>query len=87
MPSRPGFPDGTIAVWGYVILDRIVNPESLKLLAGEKNPKLGVLIDFIGDYAKSAKMICRYIAYQETLGLFGLQVTIPTVEAPLGFWR
>jgi S1-C subfamily serine protease len=55
MPSRPGFPDGTIAVWGDVILDRIVNPESLKLLAGEKNPKLGVLIDFIGDYAKSAK--------------------------------
>jgi serine protease Do len=55
MPSRPGFSDGTIAVWGDIILDRIVDPESLKLLAGEKNPKLGVLIDFIGDYAKSAK--------------------------------
>jgi hypothetical protein len=55
MPSRPGFPDGTIAIWGNVILERIADPESLKLLAVEKNPKLGVLIDFIGDYARSAK--------------------------------
>jgi serine protease Do len=55
MPSRPGFPDGTIAVWGDVTLDRIVDPQSLKLLAAEKNPNLGVLIDFIGDYARSAK--------------------------------
>jgi hypothetical protein len=55
MPSRPGFPDGKIAIWGDVILERIVDAQSLKLLAVEKNPKLGVLVDFIGDYARSAK--------------------------------
>ena len=55
MPNRKGFSEGKIAIWGDVVLDPIVDPQQLKLLAAEKNPNIGILIDFIGDYAKSAK--------------------------------
>lgn len=54
MPARPGFPKGVIATWGKVSLEP-VDGESLKILATGKSPKIGVLIDFIGNYERSAK--------------------------------
>jgi hypothetical protein len=55
IPARKGFTEGKIAIWGDVVLDRVVDAQHLKLLAAGKNPSIGILIDFIGDYAKSAK--------------------------------
>jgi hypothetical protein len=54
MPTREGFPNGLIATWGKVILEP-VDGKNLKILAAGKNPKIGVLIDFVGDYGRSTK--------------------------------
>jgi Trypsin-like peptidase domain len=54
MPTREGFPNGLIATWGKVVLEP-VDGESQKVLAAGKNPKIGVLIDFVGDYGRSTK--------------------------------
>ena len=54
MPARPGFPNGVIATWGKVSLEP-VDGESRKISASGKSPKIGVLIDFIGNYERSAK--------------------------------
>ena len=53
MPSRAGL-DATIAVWGKVELEPL-DSDSLKILAEGKSPKKGFLIDFIGDFTRSAK--------------------------------
>jgi hypothetical protein len=54
MPGRSGFPNGLIATWGNVVLDP-VDAESQRILAKGQSPKIGVLIDFIGNYERSAK--------------------------------
>ena len=54
MPHRSGFPDGIIAVWGNVTLEQL-DQESIKLLADRKGLKKGLLIDFLGNFARSAK--------------------------------
>src|SRR6516225_6121380 len=54
MPHRSGFPDGTIAVWGNVTLEQL-DQESIKLLADRKRLKKGLLIDFLGNFVRSAK--------------------------------
>jgi S1-C subfamily serine protease len=54
MPSRAGFPNGTIALWGNVALEP-VDAQSRKILAAGKSPKIGVMIDFLGNYERSAK--------------------------------
>jgi hypothetical protein len=54
MPSRAGFPNGVIATWGNVVLEP-VDGESRKILANGDSPKIGVLIDFLGNYERSAK--------------------------------
>jgi hypothetical protein len=54
MPHRSGFPDGTIAVWGNVTLEQL-DQESIKLLADRKGLKKGLLIDFLGNFVRSAK--------------------------------
>src|SRR3984893_1635429 len=54
MPTREGIPNGVIAVWGKVVLEP-VDDKSQKILAAGKNPKIGVLIDFIGNYERSEK--------------------------------
>ena len=54
MPARPGFPKGVIAIWGKVSLEPI-DGQSRKILAAGGSPKVGVLIDFIGNYERSAK--------------------------------
>ena len=54
MPHRSGLPDGLIAVWGKITLEPL-DQESIKILAGGKNPKKGLLIDYIRNFARSAK--------------------------------
>jgi S1-C subfamily serine protease len=52
---RPsGYPNGTIARWGKVVLEP-VDAQSRRTLASGKDVKIGVMIDFIGNYERSAK--------------------------------
>ena len=50
MPHRSGLPDGLIAVWGKVTLEQLDQE-----LADRKGLKKGLLIDFLGNFARSAK--------------------------------
>ena len=54
MPHRNGGSDGLMAVWGSVTLEPL-DQESIRILAGGKKPKKGLLIDFLGDFVRSAK--------------------------------
>jgi hypothetical protein len=54
MRHRSGFPDGIIAIWGNVTLEQL-DQESIKLLADRKRLKKGLLIDFLGNFVRSAK--------------------------------
>jgi hypothetical protein len=54
MPNRSGSADGLIAIWGKITLAPL-DQESLKILADGKSPKKGLLIDFIGNFVRSAK--------------------------------
>jgi len=54
LPPRRGIPEGIIATWGKVTLEPLDN-DSIKTLAEGKSPKKGYLIDFIGNFARSAK--------------------------------
>ena len=54
MPHRSGLPDGLIAVWGEITLEQL-DRESIKILADGKGPKKGLLIDFLGNFVRSAK--------------------------------
>jgi len=54
IPHRAGLPDGIIALWGKTTLEPL-DQESIKILAGGRSPKKGLLIDFIGNFARSAK--------------------------------
>jgi ribosomal protein L9 len=54
MPHRGSLPDGLIAVWGKITLEPL-DQESIKTLADGKNPRKGFLIDYLRDFARSAK--------------------------------
>ena len=54
MPHRSGLPDGLIAVWGKINLEPL-DHESIKILAAGKSPKKGFLIDYLRNFARSAK--------------------------------
>ena len=54
MPNRAGLRNGIIAVWGNATLEQL-DQESLKTLAEGKSPRKGLLIDFLGNFARSAK--------------------------------
>jgi hypothetical protein len=54
MPTRDELPNAVIATWGRIILEP-VDGASQKILAAGKNPKIGALIDFIGDFERSEK--------------------------------
>jgi len=54
LPPRRGIPEGIIATWGKVVLEPLDN-DSIKMLAEGRSPKKGYLIDFIGNFARSAK--------------------------------
>jgi hypothetical protein len=53
-PHRSGLPHGVIAVWGKIALEPL-DQDSIKLLAGGKNPRKGLLIDYLRDFTRSAK--------------------------------
>jgi len=54
MPQRDGFPNGILASWGKVELEPLDN-DSIKALAeGRRATTKGYLVDFIGDFARSA---------------------------------
>jgi hypothetical protein len=52
LPHRNGLPDGIVALWGTIILKALDN-DSMRILAEGKSPKKGLLIDFVGDFARS----------------------------------
>jgi Double zinc ribbon len=54
LPTRPGAPRGTIATWGKVVLEPITGDE-LRGLAEGKPLGEGIALDFIGDFARSAR--------------------------------
>src|SRR5215472_1304277 len=55
MPYRAGFPNGILASWGKVELEPLDN-DSIKALAeGQRPTTKGYFIDFIGNFARSAK--------------------------------
>ena len=55
MPPRPGLVHGILAAWGKVVPEPL-DAESLKNLAEGRRPATkGYLVDFIGDFARSAK--------------------------------
>jgi hypothetical protein len=55
MPHRAGFPNGILASWGKVELEPLDN-DSIKALAEGRRPTAkGYFIDFIGNFARSAK--------------------------------
>jgi hypothetical protein len=54
MPKQPDDLDGLIALWGEIRLEPL-DQDSLKLLADGKSLKAALLVDFIGNFARSAK--------------------------------
>ena len=54
LPYRIGLPGAMIATWGGITLTPL-DPQSTRILAEGKSPKKGLLIDFLGDLARSAK--------------------------------
>jgi hypothetical protein len=54
LPRQQGRPEGTLATWGKVTLEPL-DRDSLNTVAAGKSPKIGFLVDFIGDFARSAK--------------------------------
>jgi hypothetical protein len=55
MPHRPGVPNGILASWGKVELEPLDNDDIKALAEGRRPIKKGYLIDFIGNFARSAK--------------------------------
>jgi hypothetical protein len=54
MPQRPGLPNALIASWGKVRLEEL-DPVSLSVVASGGSPSKGILVDFLGDFARSAR--------------------------------
>jgi hypothetical protein len=54
VPGRPGLPAGILASWGKIVLEPL-DHESRKALEEGRVPGTGYLIDFIGDFTRSAK--------------------------------
>jgi len=54
LPGQRGIPEGILATWGKVVLEPLDN-DSIKTLAEGRSPKKGYLVDFVGNFARSAK--------------------------------
>jgi len=54
LPPRPGLPTGVIASWGNVSLVPL-GDESVRLLANGEKTKDGFIVDFLGDFQRSAQ--------------------------------
>jgi hypothetical protein len=55
MPHRAGFPNGILASWGKVELEPLDNDNIKALAEGRRPTTKGYFIDFIGNFARSAK--------------------------------
>src|SRR5262245_28393262 len=55
MPRRAEFSHGILAAWGKVVLEPLERESLERLLEGRRPTTKGYLIDFIGDFARSAK--------------------------------
>jgi len=53
-PPRAGVSNGVIALWGATTLEPL-DPDSMKVVAEGRSPKKGLLVDFLGNFARSAK--------------------------------
>jgi hypothetical protein len=54
IPRRSGNIDALLATWGSVELEPL-DDDSMKTVAAGRSPKKGFMVDFLGDFAKSAK--------------------------------
>ncbi len=54
LSRQRGIPEGILATWGKVVLEPLDN-DSIKTLSEGRSPKKGYLVDFIGNFARSAK--------------------------------
>ena len=54
MPQRDGFPNGILASWGKLELEPLDNDSIRALAEGGRATTKGYLVDFIGDFARSA---------------------------------
>jgi hypothetical protein len=54
IPHRSGNVDALMATWGGVELEPL-DDDSMKTVAAGRSPKKGFLVDFLGDFAKSAR--------------------------------
>jgi outer membrane protein OmpA-like peptidoglycan-associated protein len=55
MPHRDELPDAVIARWGRVELE-LLKPSAVAMLASGSSIREGLLLDFLGDFRKSAKL-------------------------------
>jgi len=55
IPDKDGLPDSLIAVWGSVQLEPL-DPDSIATLAAGQSPHKGLLIDYLGNFQRSAKL-------------------------------
>jgi hypothetical protein len=54
MPRRSGTSDAILAMWGKIELEPL-DPDSVRSLAGGKSPNKGFLLDFLGNFSRSAQ--------------------------------
>ena len=55
MPQRDGVTNAVIASWGKVQLEPL-NAEAVAILAAGQSPRKGLLVDYLGDLQRSAKL-------------------------------
>jgi uncharacterized membrane protein len=53
-PAQPGLPKAVIATWGPVKLVKLADAD-LAVLRSDKSPEKGILVDYLGDFTRSAR--------------------------------
>ncbi|WP_082081489.1 DUF4189 domain-containing protein [Bradyrhizobium sp. LTSP857] len=53
-PKRPGIPQALIASWGSLNLEPLADAD-MAVLRGDRSPGKGILVDFLGDFTRSAQ--------------------------------
>lgn len=54
IPDKEGQPEALIATWGSVQIEPL-DPDSIATLAAGESPRKGLLVDFLGNFQRSAK--------------------------------
>lgn len=55
IPDRSGLPDSLIAIWGSLQLEPL-DPDSIATLASGESPRKGLLVEYLGNFQRSAKL-------------------------------